>query len=92
MYYLYVMMYAFITGMGYAAFTAVTLEAIGRGAVATKYSIFASLSNTPIAYMGLLNTQFYQDSGSNAGLYSDAFMGILGILIFFVINRWRIRI
>lgn len=92
MYYLFVMMYAFITGMGYAAFTAVTLEAIGRGAVATKYSIFASLSNTPIAYMGLLNTQFYQDSGSNAGLYSDAFMGIIGILIFFVFNRWRHRI
>lgn len=30
-----------------------TIPAIGTGAVATKYSIFASLSNTPIAYMGI---------------------------------------
>jgi MFS family permease len=89
MYYLFVLIYAFVTGMGYAAFTAVTLEAIGKGAVATKYSIFASLSNTPIAYMSLLNTHFYENSGSNAGLYSDAFMGIAGILIFLMFNRWR---
>jgi MFS family permease len=89
MYYLFVMLYAFTTGMGYAAFTAFTLEAIGKGAIATKYSIFASLSNTPIAYMSLLNTQIYQDSGSNAGLYCDALMGIVGILIFLVISRWR---
>jgi MFS family permease len=87
MYYVFVLAYALITGMGYAAFTAVTLEAIGRGAVATKYSIFASLSNTPIAYMGLLNTHFYQEYGSNSGLYCEAAMGVIGILIFLWFNR-----
>ena len=91
MYYLFVMLYAFITGMGYAAFTAVTLEAIGKGAVATKYSIFASLSNTPIAYMGILNTHFFQEYGSNAGLYCEAAMGVIGILIFLLFNKKSAR-
>jgi MFS family permease len=86
MYYVFVLSYGFISGLCYAAFTAVTLEAIGKGAVATKYSIFASLSNTPIAYMGLLNGYFYDKSGSNAGLYSDAAMGIAGIAVFMIIS------
>ena len=34
-------------------FSAVVLEAIGLGAAATKYNVFASLSNMPIAYMTL---------------------------------------
>jgi hypothetical protein len=62
------------------------LEAIGTGAVATKYSIFASLSNTPIAYMGILNSHFYDQSGSNAGLYSDAAMGVAGVMVFLFVT------
>jgi hypothetical protein len=54
--------------------------------VATKYSIFASLSNTPIAYMGILNGYFYDKSGSNAGLYSDAAMGVAGVLVFMLVS------
>ena len=45
------MTYALITGLTYAGFSAVVLEAIGLGAAATKYNAFASLSNMPIAYM-----------------------------------------
>jgi MFS family permease len=86
MYYVFVLSYGFISGLCYAAFTAVTLEAIGTGAVATKYSIFASLSNTPIAYMGILNSHFYDQSGSNAGLYSDAAMGVAGVLFFLLVT------
>lgn len=86
MYYVFVLSYGFISGLCYAAFTAVTLEAIGTGAVATKYSIFASLSNTPIAYMGILNGYFYDKSGSNAGLYSDAAMGVAGVLVFLLVS------
>ncbi|MEI8031625.1 MAG: MFS transporter [Comamonadaceae bacterium] len=85
MYYVFVLSYGFIAGLCYAAFTAVTLEAIGTGAAATKYSIFASLSNTPIAYMGILNGFFFEKSGSNAGLYSDAAMGLAGVLVFLLV-------
>lgn len=74
-----------LSGLCFAAFTAVTLEAIGTGAAATKYSIFASLSNTPIAYMGILNSYFYDKAGSNAGLYSDAAMGVAGVGVFLLV-------
>lgn len=92
MYYAFVLAYGFIGGLCYAAFTAVTLEAIGTGAVATKYSIFASLSNTPIAYMGLLNGHFYDTAGSNAGLYCDAAMGIVGIAFFLLVAMASMRV
>ena len=86
MYYVFVLAYGFISGLCFASFTAVTLEAIGKGAAATKYSIFASLSNTPIAYMGILNSHFYEKAGSNAGLYSDAAMGLAGVLVFLLVT------
>jgi MFS family permease len=86
MYYVFVLAYGFISGLCFASFTAVTLEAIGKGAAATKYSIFASLSNTPIAYMGILNSHFYEKAGSNAGLYSDAAMGVAGVLVFLLVT------
>jgi hypothetical protein len=46
--------YAFVTGLAYAAFTGLVLQTISGGGAATKYNIFAALSNTPIAYMGLV--------------------------------------
>jgi MFS family permease len=45
--------YALVTGLAYAAFTGLVLESIAGGGAATKYNIFAALSNTPIAYMGM---------------------------------------
>jgi len=91
LYYVGVLAYGFISGLCFASFTAVTLEAIGTGAAATKYSIFASLSNTPIAYMGILNSYFYDKAGSNAGLYSDAAMGVAGVGVFLLVasaSKW----
>ncbi len=36
--------------------------------------------------MGILNGYFYNRSGSNAGLYSDAAMGVIGVLVFVLIT------
>lgn len=46
--------YMFTTGLAYASWTGFILETIGKSGAATKYNIFASLSNTPITYMGLV--------------------------------------
>src|SRR5262249_58191401 len=46
-----VLCYAFSQGLAYAAFTALVLHAIGRGAAATKFGILASLGNVPVSYM-----------------------------------------
>jgi MFS family permease len=51
MYVVLTSIYAFGSGLAFAAFSAFVLEAIGKGAAATKYNALASLSNIPIYYM-----------------------------------------
>ncbi len=47
--------YSAALGLCYAAFSAATLEAIGAGAAATKYTLFASVSNVPVFVMPMLD-------------------------------------
>ena len=82
MYVGFVMAYAFITGLTYAGFSAVVLEAIGHGAAATKYSLFASLSNMPIAYMTVAEGWAHTRGGGSAMLYCEAAIGLAGLLVF----------
>ena len=78
----YVTVYWFITGLTYAAFSAVVLEAMGLGAAATKYNLFASLSNMPIAYMTLIDGWAHTHWGASAMLYAEAALCVAGILVF----------
>jgi MFS family permease len=54
-YILFVGIYMLLTGFCYAAFGAVVLEAIGKGAAATKYNLLAGVANIPIIYMAYLD-------------------------------------
>jgi len=81
----FTMVYAFVNGLGYAGFSAVTLEAIGRGAAATKYNLFASLSNIPIAYLTAMEGWAHTRWGASGFLYVDAGVGIAGALLFMAI-------
>lgn len=85
MYVLFTLLYAFITGLTYAGFTAFVLEAMGKGAAATKYSLFASLSNMPIAYMTAINGWAYQQWGSVGMLYTEASIGMMGLVVFLLV-------
>lgn len=78
----YVMLYAFISGLTYAAFSAVVLEAMGLGAAATKYNLFASLSNMPIAYMTLVDGWAHTRWGASAMLAVEAALCLAGIAVF----------
>jgi MFS family permease len=78
----YVMLYAFISGLTYAAFSAVVLEAIGHGAAATKYNVFASLSNMPIAYMTLVEGWAHTRSGASTMLWAEAAICMAAIVVF----------
>ena len=51
----FTLIYAFVQGLNYASFSAVVLEAIGGGAAATKYNLYASLANMPIAYLVIVD-------------------------------------
>jgi PAT family beta-lactamase induction signal transducer AmpG len=81
-YVIYVLLYAFISGVSYAGFSAVTLEAIGGGAAATKYNVFASLANIPTAYLAAIEGWARTHHGVNAFLYVDFGAPIVGALIF----------
>ena len=76
------MVYSFATGLTYAAFTAFVLEAIGTGNAATKYNGFASLSNAPIWYMGLLLAAIYTRFGPRNMLVAEAACAVGGVLVF----------
>ena len=84
--------YAFITGLTYAGFTAFVLEAMGVGAAATKYNLFASLSNFPIMYMTTLDGRAHTRWGASGMLYSEAAVGLLGLVLFVgffsAVRRW----
>ncbi len=83
MFVVFTLLYAFIQGFNYASFSAVVLEAIGRGAAATKYNVLASLSNFPIQYVALLDGWAYERWHTNGFLAADALTGLVGVLIFF---------
>ncbi len=75
-------LYNLVLGFCYAAFTAVALEAIGRGAAATKYNLMACASNVPIAYVTLIDGWAQTRWGSGWMLVIEAGVGIAGILVF----------
>lgn len=82
MYVVFTLIYAFIQGLTYAGFTAVTLEAIGVGAAATKYNVYASLSNMPIAYMTLVDGWAHARWGTRGLLEIEAAIGVAAIGVF----------
>jgi hypothetical protein len=63
----------------------VTLEAIGAGAAATKYNLFASLANMPTTYMTVIEGWAQTRWGSGTMLVIDAVLGVAGVLLFLVI-------
>lgn len=94
MYIVFTTVYAFISGLTYAGFSAVVLDAIGLGAAATKYNVFASLSNMPIAYMTLVAGWAHTRWGPGGMLLSEAVVGVVGIVVFMAIaaatRRYRV--
>ncbi len=78
----YNLVYAFVTGLCYAAFSAFVLDAIGKSHAATKYNGFASLSNAPIWYVGLVLAAVEAKAGPRGMLLTESGLGVLGILVF----------
>jgi PAT family beta-lactamase induction signal transducer AmpG len=85
------LIYAFITGLTFAGFTAFVLEAIGKGAAATKYSAFASLSNIPIAYMTVVNGRAHDAWNSSGMLFTEAACGVAAAIAFVVLVKTLLR-
>jgi hypothetical protein len=55
---------------------------MGRGSGATKYNIFASLSNFPIWWLGLTLGYVADLHGPRAMLVAEAMIGVAGVVTF----------
>jgi MFS transporter, PAT family, beta-lactamase induction signal transducer AmpG len=84
-YVVFTSLYALIMGLTYAGFSAFVLEAMGMGAAATKYNVFASLSNTPIYYMTRIDGWAHTRWGPSGMLFGEAAFGVVGLLVFTVV-------
>ncbi len=91
MYVVWNMIYALGVGLSYAAFTAMALHAIGKSAAATGYNVFASLSNFPLWWLGLLLGWMAEKHGPRSMLITEAVLGFIGVLFFMSVDRilWR---
>ncbi len=85
MFILFTCFYAFILGFCYAAFGAVVLEAIGKGAAATKYNLFAGIANAPIIYLTLIDGWAHQNGGTNGFLLAEGLVPIAGTCVFILV-------
>lgn len=79
------MVYAFVSGLTYAAFSALVLEAIGRSSAATKYNLLAALSNMPIAYMTLVDGHANDRWGAAGMLFAESGIATAAIALFMAI-------
>ncbi len=87
MFVLWTLIYTFTTGFAYAAFSAFVLEAIGRGAAATKYNVLASLSNVPIYYMTNLDGWSHDHWSSRGMFFMESGLAVAGAVVFVALAK-----
>ena len=91
MFILWTSLYAIALGFSYAGFTAFTLEAIGKGAAASKYNIFAALSNAPTYLMTYVIGIAYARSGATLMLNTEAAFAVGAIAVFLFVQRIMLK-
>jgi predicted MFS family arabinose efflux permease len=86
----WVLFYAVSLGMANASFSALVLNAIGRGAASTKYAIMGSLGNIPCVYMTAFDGWAYDRWHASGMLNAEAWISIacvgLGLLALWNVN------
>lgn len=87
-----VLAYAFCGGVAYAAFSAVVLFAIGRGAASTKYATLSSLGNIPVVYMTALDGWVHDRFSTAWMLAVDAMAGVIFIIVALAVLQWIRRV
>jgi PAT family beta-lactamase induction signal transducer AmpG len=82
LYIIWTCIYAFALGLCFAAFNAFVLEAIGKGAAGTKFTVYAAISNVPIYYMTLVDGWGHTHFGARGMLNIEAAFAVLGAVLF----------
>jgi MFS family permease len=88
MYVTWTLAYTFASGLAYAAFSAFALEAIGKGAAATKYNVLVSLSNVPFYYLTRLDGWSHDKWDSARMFYLESGLAGLSAVLFLLLARF----
>jgi hypothetical protein len=75
-------LYNAVVGFCFGAYSAVTLEAIGKGAAGTKFNLISSISNAPILLVTLVDGWAEEKLGAVGMLYVEAAMGLSGVAVY----------
>jgi predicted MFS family arabinose efflux permease len=67
----FTMAYSALIGCGYAAYSAIVLEAIGQRSAATNFNLMSALANVPIAVMTSFDGWVHDRFGTDAMLYGE---------------------
>jgi MFS transporter, PAT family, beta-lactamase induction signal transducer AmpG len=78
-------LYNALLGACYAAYSAVVLEVIGRGAAATKFNLMASVANVPVTFMPVVDGVLHDRHGTNAMFYGEAALSVAAAVLFGVV-------
>jgi PAT family beta-lactamase induction signal transducer AmpG len=94
-YVVWILLYSVTNGLCYASYNAFTLEAIGLGAAATKFELYAGVSNTPIYMMTAIAGIAYTKWGANGMLITEAVCAAIAAVLFVLmqalIKRTKLR-
>jgi len=83
-----VLVYLFVAGLCYAAFSAFTYEVVGNSvgrAAATQYTLFTAAGNLAIGYVGKIDTHYHRAFGVSGVLMADAVQNVAGIVIMLIV-------
>lgn len=86
--------YGVAVGGGYAAYSAIVLEAIGRRSAATNFNLMAAISNVPIAAMASFDGWMHDRFGTDAMLFGEMWLPavtIAAFAAFAAVTRSRLR-
>jgi len=83
-------LYNGICGLCYGAYSAVVLEAIGRGAAATKFNLISSISNVPLLVVTLVDGWAQGRFGSGGMLIGETLLGLAAIGLYAAV-AWSTR-
>jgi MFS transporter, PAT family, beta-lactamase induction signal transducer AmpG len=74
--------YSAVVGCGFAAYSAIVLEAIGQRSAATNFNLMAAISNVPIALMTSFDGWSHDRFGTSAMLYGELALPAATIVAF----------
>jgi hypothetical protein len=84
-----VLTYLLISGLAFAAFSAVVYEIVGTAGspASTLYSVFPAVGNQAIAYTVFLDGQAHKFWGVSGVFWADASLNMFGVIILLVLLR-----